>query len=53
MFFFKITASLESLDELMEIVVPFFWDVRKKDVTVPYWSDPPYGPDQKMVCIVH
>ncbi|XP_021366935.1 insulin-degrading enzyme-like isoform X1 [Mizuhopecten yessoensis] len=41
----------ESLDELSEMVLPMFAEVENKNVTVPEWTDHPYGPDQlKTVC---
>ncbi|XP_033756882.1 insulin-degrading enzyme-like isoform X2 [Pecten maximus] len=41
----------ESLDELVEMAVPMFTEVENKSVTVPEWTDHPYGPDQlKTVC---
>lgn len=35
----------ESLDELTEMVVPLFCGVQNKEVKVPEWIDPPYGPE--------
>ncbi|KAK2177670.1 hypothetical protein NP493_586g01027 [Ridgeia piscesae] len=36
----------ESLDELSDLVVPLFAGVTNKNVTVPEWPEPPFGPDQ-------
>ncbi|KAK2166410.1 hypothetical protein LSH36_39g02054 [Paralvinella palmiformis] len=43
----------ESLDDLVEMVVPKFCDVKNKNVQVPKWSDHPCGSDQlKINCNV-
>ena len=39
----------ESLDELSDLVVPLFAGVTNKNVTVPEWPEPPFGPDQLKV----
>ncbi|XP_074640666.1 insulin-degrading enzyme-like [Tubulanus polymorphus] len=36
----------ESLDELTDLVVKLFADVKNKNVKVPEWLEHPYGPDQ-------
>ncbi|XP_014680687.1 PREDICTED: insulin-degrading enzyme-like [Priapulus caudatus] len=36
----------ESLDELTEMVHTMFGECENKDLTVPEWSDHPFGPDQ-------
>ncbi|XP_076308150.1 insulin-degrading enzyme-like isoform X2 [Tachypleus tridentatus] len=36
----------ESLDELVEMTVPLFCDVKNKNVTVPEWLEHPFGPEQ-------
>ena len=36
----------ESLDELADLVVSLFADVKNKNVDVPEWLDHAYGPDQ-------
>ena len=40
----------ESLDELTEMSVNLFGDVKNKNVPVPEWKDHPYGPEQLKVC---
>ena len=42
----------ESLDELSDLVVPLFAGVTNKNVTVPEWPEPPFGPDQLKVGVV-
>ncbi|CAD5115557.1 DgyrCDS4521 [Dimorphilus gyrociliatus] len=44
----------ESLEELTEMVVPLFGDVKNKSVDIPEWKDHPYGPEQlkKLIKIV-
>ena len=45
----KFFGVAETLDELTEMVVPLFCGVENKQVTVPEWLDPPYGPVQNKV----
>ncbi|XP_045188841.2 insulin-degrading enzyme-like [Mercenaria mercenaria] len=43
----------ESLDELMEIVVPHFHGVENKNVAIPRWNEHPYGPAElQNICYV-
>jgi len=45
-----IIVAIESLDELMMIIVQLFSSVVNKNVPPPLYSDHPYGPDELQVC---
>lgn len=40
---------IESLDELEELTLKLFSEVKNKNVTVPIWTEHPFGPDQVKV----
>lgn len=47
----EVLSFPESLDELMEMVVPLFAGVENKSVSVPEWNIHPFGPDQLQVSV--
>ena len=40
---------IESVDQLMVIIVELFIDVANKNIPPPFYSDHPYGPDELQV----
>lgn len=47
---FFVSIDVESIEDLIDIVVPLFSNVKNKNVEIPEWKDHPYDSNHLKVC---